>query len=79
MGRRRTRMAASPPPTNAVNIDRPHLVVFARSENLLMRDGFLARGFPLLELRSQLSICLNAELQTNPSALRGGCPNANAH
>ena len=38
------RAPGSPTPTNAVNIDRPHLMVFARCENLLMRDVFLTRS-----------------------------------
>jgi polygalacturonase len=38
------RAPGSPAPTNAVNIDRPHLMVFARCENLLMRDVFLTRS-----------------------------------
>jgi polygalacturonase len=38
------RAPGSPTPTNAVNIDRPHLIVFTRCENLLMRDVFLTRS-----------------------------------
>ena len=38
------RAPGSPTPTNVVNIDRPHLIVFTRCENLLMRDVFLTRS-----------------------------------
>lgn len=34
----------APPSTNAPNIDRPHLMVFSRCENVLMRDVFLTRS-----------------------------------
>jgi hypothetical protein len=38
------RAPGSPAPTNSVNVDRPHLLVFERCENLLMRDLFLTRS-----------------------------------
>ena len=38
------RAPGTPVPTNAPNIDRPHLMVFTHCENVLMRDVFLTRS-----------------------------------
>lgn len=38
------RTPGSPAPTNAPNVDRPHLIVFTHCENLLMRDVYLTRS-----------------------------------
>ena len=38
------RAPGSPAPTNAVNVDRPHLMVFENCDNLLIRDVFLTRS-----------------------------------
>jgi Glycosyl hydrolases family 28 len=38
------RVAGAPAPTNAPNVDRPHLMVFERCERLTVRDVYLTRS-----------------------------------